>query len=176
MGSYAQRDQTRHMLRLRMPAGRMTLERLKFLADTVEKYQVRRLKLTTCETVQLHDLPAEQVPVIMEAAISCGIFCRGGGGDNPRNVMCSPLSGVEKGEAFNPYPYAEAVTDYLLSICRDIRMPRKLKIAFSNGADDSVHSAFRDMGFLAQPDGTFSLRIAGGLGAARPSMGVLVEE
>ena len=42
--------------------------------------------------------------------------------------------------------------------------------------DDSVHSAFRDMGFLAQPDGTFALRIAGGLGAARPSMGVLVEE
>ena len=176
MGSYAQRDQTRHMLRLRMPAGRMTLERLKFLADTVEKYQVRRLKLTTCETVQLHDLPAEQVPVIMEAAISCGIFCRGGGGDNPRNVMCSPLSGVEKGEAFNPYPYAEAVTDYLLSICRDIRMPRKLKIAFSNGADDSVHSAFRDMGFRAQADGTFSLRIAGGLGAMGHRMGVLVDE
>ena len=55
-------------------------------------------------------------------------------------------------------------------------MPRKLKIAFCNGVDDCVHSAFRDMGFLAQPDGAFALRIAGGLGAARPSMGVLVEE
>ena len=176
MGSYAQRDPEKHMLRLRLPAGRLTAERLKFLADTVERYDVRRLKLTTCETVQLHDLPAEQVPAIMEAAISCGIFCRGGGGDNPRNVMCSPLSGVQEGEAFNPYPYAEAVTDYLLSVCREIRMPRKLKIAFSNGADDSVHSAFRDMGFRAQADGTFSLRIAGGLGAMGHRMGVLVDE
>nr|WP_325212678.1 nitrite/sulfite reductase [uncultured Oscillibacter sp.] len=176
MGSYAQRDQEKHMLRLRLPAGRLTLERLKFLADTVEKYHVQKMKLTTCETVQLHDLAAEQVPAIMEEAIEAGILCRGGGGDNPRNVMCSPLSGVQKGEAFDPSPYAAAVTDYLLSICREIHMPRKLKIAFSNGADDSVHSAFRDMGFRAKPDGTFSLRVAGGLGAMGHRMGVLVDE
>ncbi|MCI8802535.1 MAG: nitrite/sulfite reductase, partial [Oscillibacter sp.] len=175
MGSYAQRDPAKHMLRLRLPAGRLTLERLSFLADTVEAYGVQRLKLTTCETIQLHDLAADQVPAILEQAAKAGIICRGGGGDNPRNVMCSPLSGVQQGEAFDPTPYAEAATEYLLSICRDIHMPRKLKIAFSNGADDSVHSAFRDMGFQAQADGTFSLRIAGGLGAARPSMGVLAD-
>ena len=176
MGSYAQRDPAKHMLRLRLPAGRLTLERLGFLADTVEKYHVQKMKLTTCETVQLHDLAAEQVPAIMGEAVEAGILCRGGGGDNPRNVMCSPLSGVQRGEAFDPTPYAAAATDYLLSICRDIRMPRKLKIAFSNGVDDSVHSAFRDMGFRAQADGTFSLRIAGGLGAMGHRMGVLVDE
>ena len=176
MGSYAQRDQSKHMLRFRLPGGRLTLERLKFLADTVENWGVDRLKLTTCETIQLHDLAPEQVPAIMEAAVSAGIYTKGGGGDNPRNVISSPLSGVQIGEAFDVNPWAEAVTAYLLSICREIHMPRKLKIAFSNGADDSVHSAFRDMGFQANPDGTFSVRIAGGLGAARPSMGVLVEE
>lgn len=175
MGSYAQRDQTRHMLRLRMPGGRLTVERLGFLADTVERFGVQKLKLTTCETVQLHDLPGEQVPSIMESAIDSAIFTRGGGGDNPRNVMCSPLSGVQEGEAFDVMPWAEAATEYLLSICRDIRMPRKLKVAFCNGADDSVHSAFRDMGFLARPDGSFALRIAGGLGSNH-RMGVLVDE
>ena len=175
MGSYAQRDPSGHMLRLRMPGGRLTMERLKFLADTVEQYDVRRLKLTTCETVQLHDLRGEQVPSIMEEAIGSAILTRGGGGDNPRNVMCSPLSGVQPGEAFDVMPWAEAATDYLLSICRDIHMPRKLKVAFCNGVDDSVHSAFRDMGFLAKPDGTFALRIAGGLGNNH-RMGVLVDE
>ena len=176
LGSYAQREDGKHMLRLRLPAGRLTLERLKFLADAVEREQVGRLKLTTCETIQLHDLSAQQVPALMEAAIDSGIYSKGGGGDNPRNVMCSPLSGVQPGEYLDPVPYAEAVTDYLLSICRDIRMPRKLKIAFCNGVDDCVHAAFRDMGFLAREDGTFALRIAGGLGAACPTMGLLVEE
>lgn len=176
LGSYAQRDAAKHMLRLRLPGGRLTMERLKFLAGVVEREQVGRMKLTTCETIQLHDLAANQVPPLMAEAVEVDIYTKGGGGDNPRNVMASPLSGVQPGEAFDVMPYAEAVTEYLLSICRDIRMPRKLKIAFCNGVDDCVHSAFRDMGFLAQADGTFALRIAGGLGAARPSMGVLVDE
>lgn len=176
MGSYAQRDSSVHMLRLRMPGGRLTVERLGFLADTVEQYAVEKMKLTTCETVQLHNLPAEHVTPIMERAIECGIYCKGGGGDNPRNVMCSPLSGVQPGEAFDVTPYAEAVTEYLLTICRDIKMPRKLKIAFCNGVDDSVHSAFRDMGFLAQENGTFAVRIAGGVGGSGHRMGVLVEK
>ena len=176
LGSYAQRDPAKHMLRLRLPGGRLTLERLKFLTEVVEREQVGRMKLTTCETIQLHDLTANQVPALMAEAVGCEIYTKGGGGDNPRNVMASPLSGVQPGEAFDVIPYAEAVTKYLLSICREIKMPRKLKIAFCNGGDDSVHSAFRDMGFLAQEDGTFALRIAGGLGAARPSMGVLVDE
>ena len=176
LGSYAQRDASRPMLRLRLPGGRLTMPRLKFLTEVVEREQVGRMKLTTCETIQLHDLAANQVPALMAEAVGCEIYTKGGGGDNPRNVMASPLSGVQPGEAFDVVPYAEAVTKYLLSICRDIKMPRKLKIAFCNGVDDSVHSAFRDMGFLAQEDGTFALRIAGGLGAARPSMGVLVEE
>lgn len=176
LGSYAQRDPSKHMLRLRLPGGRLTMERLKFLAEIAEREKVGRMKLTTCGTIQLHDLTAGQVPGLMEEAIGCAIYTKGGGGDNPRNVMASPLSGVQAGEAFDVIPYAEAVTKYLLSICRDIKMPRKLKIAFCNGVDDCVHSAFRDMGFLAQPDGTFALRVAGGLGAARPSMGVLVEE
>ena len=110
MGSYAQRDQSKHMLRLRLPGGRLTLERLKFLADTVENWGVDRLKLTTCETIQLHDLAPEQVPAIMEAAVSAGIYTKGGGGDNPRNVISSPLSGVQIGEAFDVNPWAEAVT------------------------------------------------------------------
>lgn len=175
LGSYAQRDPQRHMLRLRLPGGRLTVERLKFISEAVAAYEIPKLKLTTCESIQLHDLTATQVAPILTGAIGCGILSKGGGGDNPRNVMCSPLSGLQSGECFDVMPYAEAVTKYCLSICRDIRMPRKLKIAFSNGVEDSVHTAFRDMGFCAQADGTFSLTICGGLGNNH-RMGVLVEE
>ncbi len=72
--------------------------------------------------------------------------------------MMSPLSGVQKGEAFDVKPYAEAAAEYLLSIAGEIHMPRKLKVAFSNGADDSVHtaapSAIWDL--WQNPDGTFT--------------------
>ena len=73
LGSYAQRDPSKHMLRLRLPGGRLTMERLKFLAEVVEREQVGRMKLTTCETIQLHDLSANQVPVLMAEAVGCEI-------------------------------------------------------------------------------------------------------
>ncbi|MGN1031655.1 MAG: nitrite/sulfite reductase [Butyricicoccaceae bacterium] len=172
-GSYAQRDAAKNMLRLRMAGGRITKDRLKYIADSVAEYDISLLKLTTCQAVQLHNLTADQVPALMEQAIDCGIYTRGGGGDNPRNVMCSPLSGVQAGEAFDVLPYAEAAAQYLLGIAREIHMPRKLKVAFCNDTADSVHATFRDMGFIANTDGTFTLYIAGGLGG-NPMMGVKV--
>ena len=170
-GSYAQRAAAKHMLRLRLPGGRVTPERLHFMAQAVQQYHVPFLKLTTCEAIQMHDLTPDEVPAIIEAAIPCGIITRGGGGDNPRNIQASPLTGVQPGEAFDVMPWAEAATEYLLSICRDSHMPRKLKVAFCNGVDDCVHTAFRDMGFVAQPDGTFKLYIAGAWAFWRQNLG-----
>ncbi len=174
-GSYAQRNASKNMLRLRMAGGRLTKQRLKYLVDSIAQHDISLIKLTTCQAIQLHNLTAEQVPVLMERAIDCGIYTRGGGGDNPRNVMCSPLAGVQQGEYFDTLPYAEASAKYLLGIAKDIHMPRKLKVGFCNGVDDSVHATYRDMGFLANADGTFHLYIAGGLGGG-PKLGVSVVE
>lgn len=175
MGSYAQRDPARHMLRLRMVGGCMDQDKLRFVADAVEKYQVDRLKLTTCQTLQLHDLPPQALAPLMEQALEHGIVTLGGGGDNPRSVMASPLSGVEQGEAFDVQPYAQAAADYLLGRMLDLHMPRKLKVAFSNSPKNETHATFRDLGFVAQEDGTFRVYCAGGLGP-NPKLGVCVEE
>ena len=94
-GTYAQREPGQHMLRLRLPGGQLGTEQLKFLADVIAEYGIQKLKLTTCETIQLHNLLPAQVPELIRKAADAGIYCRGGGGDNPRNVMCSPLSGVQ---------------------------------------------------------------------------------
>lgn len=172
-GSYAQRTEG-HMLRLRMSGGRLTADRLGFLADCVERYGIRRLKLTTCQTVQLHDLAPWAVVEIMEAALDHDIVTRGGGGDFPRNVMASPLSGVEQGEYFDVLPAAQAAGDYLLGRLKDLHLPRKLKVGFSNTPDNTTHATFRDLGFVARADGCFDVYCAGGLGP-NPRMGVLVD-
>ena len=174
-GSYAQKGGEASMLRLRMPGGRLTKEKLKFVADTIAEYGVNKVHFTTCQTIQLHNLNAEEVCSIMEKAMDVGIITRGGGGDFPRNVMVSPLSGVEVGEHFDVLPYAEAVSDYLLGIIKTVKMPRKLKVVFSNSPANETHATFRDLGFAAKADGTFDVYSAGGLGN-NPRMGVKVAE
>lgn len=170
-GSYAQRGAESHMLRLRMTGGRITKDMLKGLVDILDKYPDKRLKLTTCESIQIHDLKADELCDSILPAWEAGMITRGGGGDFPRNVMCSPLSGVEEGENFNVMPYAAAAGEYLMSFIKGPKFPRKLKCAFSNSPANVVHATIRDLGFVSNPDGTFDVYICGGMGN-NPKVGV----
>lgn len=172
-GSYAQRGGKKHMLRLRMAGGRLTRERLKFIVDSCEKYHISRLKLTTCQSVQFHDLEAADLCKLMEEAWKAGMISRGGGGDFPRNVMASPLSGVLPDESFDVMPYAEAAGGYLMNFIKAVKFPRKLKVCFSNSAVNETHATFRDLGFVANKDHTFDVYAAGGLGI-KPMLGICV--
>lgn len=172
-GSYAQRGGNNFMVRLRMNQGIVTKEKLKFIIDTCDKYHIQKAHITTCQTIQLHDVEGMDVVSILSNALDHDIVCRGGGGDFPRNVMCSPLSGCTSEEAFDVIPYAYAVSDYLMQLIHKFSLPRKLKIAFSNNQKNETHATFRDLGFVANMDHTFDVYCAGGLGN-NPKMGVKV--
>lgn len=173
-GSYAQKSGG-YMLRLRLPAGRISKDTLKFIADKISEHHIDLLKLTTCQTIQLHNLSAGSVTSLIREALDFGIITRGGGGDNPRNTMATPLSGVNPAETFDVIPYALAVGDYMIPLIPSLHMPRKLKVCFSNTLDDEVHATFRDLGFVARKDGTFSVYCAGGLGP-NPKPGVHITD
>lgn len=174
-GSYAQRGGKASMLRLRLKGGRLSKDKLKFIADSIEKYNIDKVHFTTCQTVQLHNLDGDTVCALAVEALDHGIVTRGGGGDFPRNVMVSPLSGVERGEHFDVAPYAEAAEEYLMEQAKAVKLPRKLKVCFSNSPANVTHATFRDLGFVARADGAFDVYSAGGLGN-NPKMGVRVAE
>ena len=174
-GSYAQRGGERSMLRLRLPAGEVDKEKLQFIADSIEKYQINMAHFTTCQTIQLHNLTKDTVCALIAKAMEHGIITRGGGGDFPRNVMCSPLSGVEEGEYFDVTPYAKIAGDYLLGFIKKVKLPRKLKVCFSSNKENETHATFRDLGFVAKENGKFDVYAAGGLGI-KPKFGVCVVE
>ena len=174
-GSYAQKGGQVSMLRLRTPAGRIKGEQLSAIANMLRSHDVPRLHFTTCQTIQLHDLKTDALYPLMEEALDSGIIIMGGGGDYPRNTMCAPLSGVEQDEYFDVLPYAEAAADYALTLIDAEKMPRKLKVAFSNSPANAPHATYRDLGFVANEDGTFDVYSAGGLGGF-PKLGVKVAE
>lgn len=174
-GSYAQRGGKTHMLRLRMAGGRLTRERLGFVIDSCEKYQIKHLKITTCQSLQIHDLPPSILCSLMAEAWRAGMISRGGGGDFPRNVMATPLSGVRQDEIFDVMPFAEAAGEYLMHFIKAVKFPRKLKVCFSNSPENETHATFRDLGFVAKPDRTFDVYAAGGLGV-RPLPGICVAQ
>lgn len=174
-GSYAQKGGKLGMVRLRMCGGHMDRDKLGFIIEECERHGLDHVHTTTCETVQLHNLNGDDIPGIMSRALDHGINTQGGGGDHPRNVSATSLSGVEPGEYFDVYPYAKAAEEYLLDIMTEIRMPRKLKVTFSSSRRNETHATFRDLGFVARPYGKFDVWSAGGLGN-NPKMGLLMAE
>ena len=75
-GSYAQRSGG-NMLRLRMAGGRLTKDRLAYIADSVKEYQIDRMKITTCQTIQFHNLTCDAAVELMEKALDVDIITRG---------------------------------------------------------------------------------------------------
>ncbi|WFR59343.1 nitrite/sulfite reductase [Anaerocolumna sp. AGMB13025] len=167
MGVYAQRGGEKFMIRLRIPSGVLNLPHLKLISEFAGRYQLENIHFTTRQAIQLHDLGIDEVCDIMEAGLVNGLYTRGSGGNFPRNVALSPLSGVEKGEAFDVTPYALLVGNYLMERITEYRLPRKLKISFSNSLEDTANCTVNDMGFMAvrkEGKACFLLYLAGGLG------------
>lgn len=168
MGVYAQRGGQNFMIRLRTPSGIISLKHMKLISFFTDKYNIKQLHLTTRQAVQLHDLGIDDVCDIMETSIDNGLYTRGGGGNFPRNVSLSVMSGVEKNEYFDVTPFALKTGEYLMSQITTYKLPRKLKIAFSSADNDNANATLNDLGFMAASENGkpyFRLFIAGGLGS-----------
>lgn len=166
-GVYAHKGGKEFMIRLRIPSGMLTLDQLNTVYQFAVKYQLERIHLTTRQAIQFHGLSIDEVCNLMEEALEHDIYTRGAGGNFPRNVAISPLSGVNPLEAFDVTPYAQAAGDYFLKQIYTYHLPRKLKVSFSSSDADEAHCTVQDLGFLAvthEGKPYFQVYLGGGLG------------
>lgn len=178
MGVYSERNKKEFMIRLRIPSGISSLENMNWLCNIADKYELDKFHLTTREAVQFHNLSINQVCGIMKDGIDNDIYSRGGGGNFPRNVAMSPLTGVDKNEAFDVTSYALAVNKHFLSKITSYKLPRKFKVSFSSSDSDLGHCNVADLGFLATTKDNekyFRVFLGGGLGR-KPQVGIEYDE
>lgn len=177
-GVYAQRDQKSFMIRLRFSSGVVTKSQLHKVYEFAKKYNIDKIHFTTRQAVQLHDLDVDEVCNIMEEGIKNNIFTRGSGGNFPRNVGLSPLSGVDPDESFDVTPYAVATDKHFMSKITTYHLPRKLKVSYSSCPLDSAHATVQDLGFMAVKKDNkpyFKVFVGGGLGK-NPAIGLELDE
>ncbi|MBU3200503.1 nitrite/sulfite reductase [Clostridium estertheticum] len=167
MGVYAERNGKDFMVRFRMPAGIAYIKDLKQIYDFANRYKVENIHITTRQAMQLHGITIDEVCNIMKEGIKKELYVRGSGGNYPRNVSASPLSGVEKNEVFDISPYATAVGQHFLNKIYTYKLPRKFKVAFSSNDKDESHVTATDLGFLAVIEAGaqyFKVYLGGGIG------------
>jgi sulfite reductase (ferredoxin) len=178
MGIYKERLTETYMVRPRIPGGCTTLEQLKEINEIAKKYEGTQIRFTTRQDIQFHSVKLENLGNILDDLIKAGLTTKAAGGDGVRNVACSPLSGVSVDEVFDVTPYMKAVANYMMEDPKNLKLPRKYKIAFSNSSEDTVNATITDIGFIAKiVNGKrgFEVYGAGGLGGG-PRVGIKLED
>lgn len=159
-----------HMIRIKLPVGRISLEGLRVLAEVAEQYAENRLAhVTTRQAVQLHHVHRRDVPKVLRAVNAVGLTTREACGHSIRAITCCPYAGVSPEAPFDVTPYAEATYRYFLRHPVGQNLPRKFKIAFEGCATDHARTPIHDIGVVAAVEGGkrgFRLYVGGGLGAA----------
>lgn len=174
-GIYGQRQGgANHMVRVRVPYGKVYPEQLDMLATVVDQYSRGWGHITTRQNLQMHYVQLEQIPEVLELLGSVGLTSREACGDTVRNVQGCHLAGACPFEVIDISAWAEATNNYLLRNPIGQRLARKFKINFSGCEADCGQAMFNDAGVIAvtrnRPDGTveagFRVYVAGGLGAS----------
>jgi sulfite reductase beta subunit-like hemoprotein len=182
MGTYGIRNTNDiHMMRIKIPQGKLNAKQLECLADLAERYSKGIGHMTTRQDMQLYWIPTREAPLAMTQAASVGLTTREACGNSVRNVTACPLAGVSPIELFDVTPHANAVTCHFLRNPVSQKLPRKFKIAFEGCSLDHSRTAIHDIGAIAaveQQDGKrtlgFRLYVGGGLGSA-PMQAILLE-
>ena len=177
-GIYEQRRDGAYMVRVRVPGGALDAAQLRALAALGQRFGNGTLHVTTRQDVQCHEVPIAEAPQLLRGLLAAGLTSKGGGGNTVRNVAACPYAGICPQEQFDVTPYAQAVTEYLITLPGSFNLPRKYKIAFSGCAVDCALAGVNDLGFVAQVrEGRpgFRVFVGGGLGAESRVADLLAE-
>ena len=119
------------MLRIKLPAGRITPEQLRAVGDLSGTYGRGAGELTTRQTIQLHYLELTSLPAVFDRLRAVGLTTVGACGDAVRNVTGCPVAGLAHDELFDVTPLLDEVTAFFYGNPAYSDLPRKHKITIA---------------------------------------------
>ncbi len=177
-GVYGQRQEGLHMVRIKIPGGRIRPPQLLGIAAALERYSRHDVAhISTRQDMQLHHVPTRDTPAALRHLASHGLTTREACGNTVRNVTRCPLAGVCPREHVDISPFHEGAVRRFLRHPLTQHLPRKFKISFSGCEADCAQGMMHDLGIVAiRQDSRFGFRVmaGGGLGA-KPHEAIVIE-
>ena len=119
------------MLRIKLPAGRITPEQLRTVGELSNEHGRGAGELTTRQTVQLHYLELTSLPTVFDRLRDVGLTTVGACGDAVRNLTGCPVAGLAHDELFDVTALQDEVTAFFYGNPDYSDLPRKHKISIS---------------------------------------------
>jgi ferredoxin-nitrite reductase len=145
------------MMRCRIPNGIVTSDDMRFFAASVRPYgpDLGVVDITTRMNIQLRSPPLEDAVEILKGLQARGLSSIQSGMDNLRNMVGSPIAGIDPHEIYDTRELARKIdhwyTNNGMGNPEWANMPRKFNIAISGTRDDFSHTHINDIGLQAVP-------------------------
>lgn len=155
------------MMRVKIPSGILTPERLRVVARLSQRYGRGEGELTTRQNIQLHWLTLEDLPAVFETLEAAGVNMAGGCGDTVRNITGCPVSGLDGAELFDTTPFVEAAAEFFYGNRAYSNLPRKHKITIAACPHQCNAPEINCIALIGARNATgesgFAVRVGGGL-------------
>lgn len=150
------RTPRRFMMRLKVPNGILTSEQLRFLAKAIEPYgEDGCADITTRMNIQLRGVKLEDASAICDGLYDIGLTSFMSGMDNVRNMVGSPIAGIDPLELIDTRQLCTEINDMITNNRRGrpelANLPRKFNICVSGSRDDFAHTHINDIGLVPVP-------------------------
>ncbi|MBE7383519.1 MAG: ferredoxin--nitrite reductase [Leptolyngbya sp. SIO1E4] len=162
------------MLRMRMPNGILSSQKMRVLAEVVQRYgDEGSADITTRQNIQLRGIRLEDIPDIFQRFEAVGLTSVQSGMDNVRNITGSPVAGIDASELIDTRGLVRQLQDMITDRSQGnpefTNLPRKFNIAVEGGRDNSVHAEINDIAFVpAYREGILGFNVlVGGFFSAR---------
>src|SRR2546421_3495382 len=146
---YVAPAQNSYMCRLRMPNGILKHWQFAGVADLAERCGGPYAHVTTRANLQIREIAPKHAIEVVEGIESLGLWSRGAGADNIRNVTGTPTAGIDRQELIDTRPYAREWHFHILNDRALYGLPRKFNVGFDGGGLIPVLEDTNDIGFQA---------------------------
>ena len=141
------------MLRLRTPNGDLNSEKMRVLAEIIQRYgEDGSADITTRQNIQLRGVRIEDIPEIFRKLKAVGMTSMQSGMDNVRNITGSPVAGIDPDELIDTRELVQKLQDMITNKGEGnpafTNLPRKFNIAVEGAKDNSTHAEINDIAFV----------------------------
>lgn len=177
-GVCAQRHDDLFMVRMRVPAGRLSPEQLVAVLEASRRWGHCWVHFTTRQNIELHSVRLEDVPAIRDVLEPAGLFGRSACGHTVRNVMACPEADTSVEEPFDVTPDAVRLSRLLVERSSELNvaLPSRINIVLGGCPSCGLDALTNDIGLIAcVRDGEAGYQLwAGGSIGSSPRLSTLL--
>ncbi|UCH03076.1 MAG: nitrite/sulfite reductase [Candidatus Bathyarchaeota archaeon] len=167
-----------HFLRIKIPGGLLDTKQFRRIAELARGYSRGQAEITNRQDIQLHWIDAKDAldifSIMDEMGFTtdmCGQGFSGARYGDARNIVCCPVSGIDRNELLNGAALLKKLSDFFIGNPDFQDMPRKFKFSISGCGCDCTRAVINDLAFVAVKKNEeigYTLLAGGGIGASLP--------